>query len=161
MFGWGFCVFFRIIACVCLLLLVSVRAGMFVYRCTFLYMLVGVHVDVYVDAYVRVYSSVLEFPSRPRGFLWVPGFTWHRGAWFPPHCWPNSSILDVWHSLRHYLSICLVTWHRRCGAPLASKTPFFSFKRLVKSVNKSSQGNATEQRSPEGRRCDLFAVWED
>lgn len=68
----------------------------------------------------------IEFPTCLHSFTASPGFMSRRGAWFPPHCWPNSPILDVWHFLRHYLSICVVTWHqrRRRWAPPTFKTPF-------------------------------------
>lgn len=120
-------------------------------------------VHICVRVHLCVYSSVLASSACPHGFLRVPGFKWLWGAWFPPRCWPNTSILDVWHSLRYYLSICLDTWHRRWR--WRARLTFLFFKSFihgnwsVKSVNSSSWRKATEWRSPRGQRCDLFAVW--
>lgn len=94
-----------------------------------------------------------------------PQFMSHWGAWFLLHCWPNSPILDVWYFLRQYLSICLVTWHRRqrFRAPLTFKTlssKALSYRKWSKkSVNKSSWRKATKQRSSWGHQSDLFALW--
>lgn len=71
------------------------------------------------------YSRTVGFPTCLHSFLWVPGFMWQWGASFPLHCWPNSPILDVWHFLTHYLSICMVTWYQgqRFRAHLFFKNP--------------------------------------
>lgn len=111
------CIFFHIIACIRLLLLACAREYFHahVHFCACLQELDmndSLYLFVCVSACLCAYTALwLNFEhALTASFL---GFMSNGGAWFPPHCWPNSPVLDVWHFLRHYLSICLDTWHQR------------------------------------------------
>lgn len=105
------CLYPFIIACMCM--------QIFPCTCALLCLFAGVGYEwwfvslcVCVSACLCAYTALwLNFEhALTASFL---SFMSNAGAWFPPHCWPNSPVLDVWHFLRHYLSICLDTWHQR------------------------------------------------